>query len=94
MSLKILVGFENNGFTLPENIGELGDDIAELNLSGCSLTGPYDGTPHTKSLMAVFFTGEIPKSFGELKELKELRLYNNQLTGQSTRITRFIHSHN
>ena len=30
----------NTGFTLPSNIGELGDDITELNLSVCSLTGP------------------------------------------------------
>ena len=27
------------GFTLPSNIGELGDDITELNLSECSLRG-------------------------------------------------------
>ena len=30
----------NGGFTLSLNIGELGDDIPELNLSNCSLTGP------------------------------------------------------
>ena len=29
----------NKGFTLPSNIGELGDDITELNLGRCSLTG-------------------------------------------------------
>ena len=29
----------NNGFTLPSNIGELGDDITKLDLSGCSLQG-------------------------------------------------------
>jgi hypothetical protein len=28
----------NTGFTLPTNIGDLGD-ITELNLMGCSLTG-------------------------------------------------------
>ena len=27
------------GFTLPSNIGELGDDIVELDLSACSLQG-------------------------------------------------------
>ena len=32
-----LVG--NIGFTLPSNIGELGDDITKLDLSYCSLTG-------------------------------------------------------
>ena len=29
----------NTGFTLPRIMGELGDDITELNLSDCSLTG-------------------------------------------------------
>ena len=29
----------NKGFTLPSNIGELGDDITKLDLSNCSLTG-------------------------------------------------------
>jgi hypothetical protein len=29
---------DNAGFTLPTNIGDLGD-ITELNLCGCSLTG-------------------------------------------------------
>ena len=37
----------NKGFTLPSNIGELGDDITELNLSGCSLTGALGITPYT-----------------------------------------------
>ena len=27
------------GFTLPSNIGELGDDIVNLDLSSCSLQG-------------------------------------------------------
>ena len=30
----------NKGFTLPSNIGELGDDITKLDLSFCLLTGP------------------------------------------------------
>jgi len=30
----------NKGFTLPLNIGELGDDITTLEFSYCSLTGP------------------------------------------------------
>ena len=29
------------GFTLPSNIGELRDDITELDLSSCSLTGRF-----------------------------------------------------
>ena len=34
--------FSNDpGFTLPSNIGELGDDITELDLSKCSLEGKF-----------------------------------------------------
>ena len=35
------VGLHDNepGFTLPSNIGELGDDIVELDLMMCSLHG-------------------------------------------------------
>jgi hypothetical protein len=29
----------NTGFTLPNDLGELGDDVTELDLSGCSLIG-------------------------------------------------------
>ena len=37
----VYVGLDANmGFTLPSNIGELGDDITKLDLSRCSLTGP------------------------------------------------------
>ena len=32
---------DNKGFTLPSNIGELGDDITELNLYNCSLQGAH-----------------------------------------------------
>ena len=37
------VALERNypGFTLPSNIGELGDDIAKLDLSNCSLQGEF-----------------------------------------------------
>ena len=31
--------YGNGGFTLPANIGELGDDMTKLDLSYCSLTG-------------------------------------------------------
>ena len=34
----------NTGFTLPSNIGELGDDITELNLHDCSLQGALCST--------------------------------------------------
>ena len=37
------VGLEYNepGFTLPSNIGELGDDITKLDLWDCSLEGKF-----------------------------------------------------
>ena len=39
----------NTGFTLPANIGELGDEITELNLYNCSLTGAVCSIiPHNK----------------------------------------------
>ena len=39
---------DNKGFTLPSNIGELGDDIAELNLRNCSLQGALCSTSETQ----------------------------------------------
>ena len=41
--------YGNKGFTLPLNIGELGDDITKLDLSDCSLTGPLRIRPTTRS---------------------------------------------
>ena len=35
----VILGRNEPGFTLPSNIGELGDDITQLDLSGCSLHG-------------------------------------------------------
>ena len=32
---------DNKGFTLPSNIGELGDDIMSLDLRDCSLRGKF-----------------------------------------------------
>ena len=36
---KVDISGNKPGFTLPSNIGELGDDITELDLSSCSLHG-------------------------------------------------------
>ena len=35
----VILSFNDPGFTLPSNIGELGDDITTLSLSSCSLRG-------------------------------------------------------
>ena len=37
----------NKGFTLPSNIGELGDDITTLSLANCSLHGALCMLRHT-----------------------------------------------
>ena len=37
----------NKGFTLPSNIGELGDDITQLDLSNCSLEGTKSANDRT-----------------------------------------------
>ena len=42
---EVVLHSNNPGFTLPSNIGELGDDITELNLSECSLTGAFWDEP-------------------------------------------------
>ena len=41
---KVYLSGNNPGFTLPSNIGELGDDITELNLYNCSLQGALCST--------------------------------------------------
>ena len=69
----------NKGFTLPSNIGELGDDITELNLWNCSLQGLCI-TSSTQELISPR-AGAIPASIGNLINLQELRLFNNSLTG-------------
>ena len=37
--VDVALGGNEPGFTLPTNIGELGDDITTLDLSSCSLRG-------------------------------------------------------
>ena len=76
----------NTGFTLPTNMSELGD-IQNLDLSNCSLTGPFfygsgAGQSRMTNLFFVqFHAGSIPASLGNLANLQELWLNNNQLSG-------------
>ena len=54
-AVGVFVGLDGNmGFTLPSNIGELGDDITELDLSNCSLTGPRSTRTERPSIFADF----------------------------------------
>ena len=81
---KVELGNNKPGFTLPSNIGELGDDITELDLSMCSLHGAFvvrGMTRHTltkmKLSMAIACTGSLPKELGNLTNLKNLSLHGN-----------------
>ena len=51
-----VVLFGNKGFTLPSNIGELGDDITKLDLSSCSLQGTWTGLPRYTTQKRIDFT--------------------------------------
>ena len=43
----VSLSYNNPGFTLPSNIGELGHDITTLNLFNCSLHGALCMSRHT-----------------------------------------------
>ena len=81
----------NKGFTLPANIGELGDDITTLDLRYCSLTGPLS----TRSERLMFATEntqycagpplpEALKLLVPLVNIEELSLGGNKLGGTIT----------
>ena len=81
----------NKGFTLPANIGELGDDITALDLRYCSLTGPLS----TRSERLMFATEnmrccagpplpEALKLLAPLANIEELSLGGNMLGGKIT----------
>ena len=80
------------GFTLPSNIGELGDDIVNLDLSGSSLRGitrsvfkpRYATEANRRFLTRSPFprcAGAIPESIGNLTNLRTLFLQGNKLSG-------------
>ena len=75
--------FDNAGFTLPTNIGDLGD-ITELNLINCSLKGacPFQRTSWTSEISKYSPpSGKIPDSLGDCKALRILELRGNELEG-------------
>ena len=82
----VFVGLDGNmGFTLPSNIGELGDDITKLYLSNCSLTGPRSTRSERFRFrvdMVAFFAGQLPKELGKPVNLRVFNVYGNQIEGQ------------
>ena len=81
----------NAGLELPSNIGELGDSVTELNLSGHGLRGVcYAQHPrYATESNGRFLTrspfprcaGAIPESIGNLTNLRTLDLRRNKLSG-------------
>ena len=78
----------NTGFTLPANIGELGEDLRELDLADCSLIGALlcraqaTGLLPTLCVLLCCFRGELPKELGDLVNLSALYANANRLTGE------------
>ena len=66
----------NKGFTLPSNIGELGDDITELNLISCSLIGSlstrYERPIRVYHINILFWSGPLPKQLPVSLEVLDL----------------------
>jgi hypothetical protein len=65
------------GLTLPDDIGDLGEDITRLDLSGMGLIGK--GVDPDLCLMTS--SGNIPETIGNLTNLGRLDLHGNQLSG-------------
>jgi Leucine-rich repeat (LRR) protein len=78
---------KNTGFTLPENIGDLGGEFAVLNLSECSITGAIPiSIGEMYSLEELYLSnnqmsGPIPASVFNLTNLGWLDLGKNSFSG-------------
>ena len=81
----------NAGLELPSNIGELGDSVTKIDLSGHGLRGVccaqhprYATEANWRFLTRSPFprcAGVIPESIGRLTKLKRLDLGRNKLSG-------------
>ena len=84
----------NKGFTLPANIGELGDDITELNLSYCSLKGArMTLLLHPIFLVliiAIFALGCLPTALGDNVNLTVFNVAYNKIQGQLGSCTEWL----
>ncbi len=78
---------------IPSSIGNLGD-LDKLILDQNQLTGPLPPELGNLTLLTILylndnkFTGSFPEEFGNLNDnFRELRLYNNQMTGPISVLT-------
>ena len=81
----------NAGLELPSNIGELGDSVTKIDLSGHGLRGvccaqhPRYATEANRRFLTRSpfprFAGAIPESIGNLTKLRTLHLKGNDLSG-------------
>ena len=78
--------YNTPGFTLPTNIGELGDDITQLDLDDCSLTGARSYKVITCVILlltvSLSFAGELPKEVGKLVNLEVFNVGGNSIGGE------------
>ena len=76
----------SHGLALPRNIGELGNDIMELDLSGSNLRGALAGMrlnhPNTCADQPFLNTGALPLDVRKLTNLEVLTLTKNRLSGK------------
>ncbi|XP_057990677.1 receptor-like protein 9DC3 [Hevea brasiliensis] len=71
----------------PSSLMNLSSSLTSLKLSECQLQGKFPDISHLSKLVLLDlsynnFSGEIPSSFENLKQLYTLYLYNNNLNGQ------------
>jgi Leucine-rich repeat (LRR) protein len=79
----------NNGFTLPNNLGELGEEVSTLDLNECSLAGPISASLGdltgltTIYLFSNALTGTLPDSIAQLHKIRTLNVAMNGLDEQA-----------
>ncbi|XP_057990671.1 receptor-like protein 9DC3 [Hevea brasiliensis] len=77
----------NMSLVAPSSLMNLSSSLTSLKLSRSQLHGKFPDISHLSKLVSLVlshnkFNGEIPSSFGNLKQLHTLSLRNNSLSGQ------------
>ena len=71
---------DNKGFTLPDDLGSMGDDVTRIDLQESTIEGSIPDSIGDLINLEVCnlhqnnLTGALPSSIGKLQKLKELRL--------------------